>query len=164
MKEEVEAILFSSPEAVDVREIAKILRIRVEDVERAVNELIKDYESRSTALEIIRLGNKVLMRVKPKYQHLVSGERDSDKSTLRTLAIIAVNQPIELSKLAKMRGNRCYEHVKKLEELGLVKSEKKGRTKVLTTTEAFIRYFGLNVKSVDEIKDVLRKRLESLNL
>ena len=41
MKEEVEAILFSSPEAVDVREIAKILRIRVEDVERAVNELIR---------------------------------------------------------------------------------------------------------------------------
>ncbi|WP_457548889.1 SMC-Scp complex subunit ScpB [Archaeoglobus sp.] len=164
MKEEVEALLFSSPEPIDVREIAKILRARVEDVEKAVNELIKDYEGRSTALEIVKLGNKVLMRVKPKYQHLVSGERDLDKSTLRTLAIIAANQPIELSKLAKMRGNRCYEHVKKLEELGLVKSERKGRTKVLTTTEAFVKYFGLNVSSVEEIKDVLRKRLESLNL
>ncbi len=164
MKEEIEAILFSSPEPVDVRDIAKILRKKVEDVEEAVNELIKDYESRPTALEIIRLGNRVLMRVKPKYQHLVSGERDLDRSTLRTLAVIAVNQPIELSKLAKLRGNRCYEQVKKLEELGLVKSEKKGRTKVLTTTEAFVKYFGLNVSSIEEIKDVLRRRLESLNL
>ncbi len=164
MKEEIEAILFSFPEPVDVRDIAKILRKKVEDVEEAVNELIKDYESRPTALEIIRLGNRVLMRVKPKYQHLVSGERDLDRSTLRTLAVIAVNQPIELSKLAKLRGNRCYEQVKRLEELGLVKSEKKGRTKVLTTTEAFVKYFGLNVSSIEEIKDVLRRRLESLNL
>ena len=148
MKKEVEAILFSSSEPISVRDIAKILRVKVEDVEKAVDEIIAEYESRDTAIEVIRLGENVLMRVKPAYQHLVlSKERDLDRSTLRTLAIIAVNQPIELSKLVKIRGNRCYEHVK---------------TKVLTTTEGFIRYFGLKAKSVEEVKEILRSKIERL--
>lgn len=164
MKEEVEAILFSSPDPISVKTIAKKLRIRVEDVEKVIDELISDYEGRRTALEVVRLGDKVLMRIKPKYQHLVSGERDLDRPTLRTLAVIALNQPIELSKLVKIRGNRCYEHVKKLESFGLVKAEKKGRTKVLTTTDAFLSYFGLNASDAEDLKDVLRRRIESLNL
>ncbi len=163
MKKEVEAILFSSSEPISVRDIAKILRVKVEDVEKAVDEIIAEYESRDTAIEVIRLGENVLMRVKPAYQHLVlSKERDLDRSTLRTLAIIAVNQPIELSKLVKIRGNRCYEHVKRLKELGLIKAEKKGKTKVLTTTEGFIRYFGLKAKSVEEVKEILRSKIERL--
>lgn len=164
MREEVEAILFSSPDPISVKSIAKRLRVKVEDVEKAVNELISDYESRKTALEIIKLGDKVLMRVKPEYQHLVSGERDLDRSTLRTLAIIALNQPIELSKLVKIRGNRCYEHVKKLEYLGLIKAEKKGRTKILTTTDAFLRYFGLSAGSIEDVKEILRRKIGGLNL
>jgi len=159
LKEEVEAILFSSPDPVSLRFIARRLGVKVEEVERVVDELVKDYEGRETALEIVKLGDKVLMRVKPRYQHLVSGEKDLDKSTLRTLAVIALNQPVELSKLARIRGNRCYEHVKRLEGLGLIKSEKKGRTKVLTTTDAFLKYFGLNVGSVEELKEVLKRRL-----
>lgn len=157
MKEEVEAILFSSPDPVSLRFIARRLGAKVEDVERAIDDLVKEYESRETALEIVKLGDKALMRVKPRYQHLVSGEKDLDRPTLRTLAVIALNQPMELSKLVKVRGKGCYEHVKKLESLGLIKAEKKGRTKVLTTTDVFLKYFGLNVKSVDELKEVLKK-------
>lgn len=164
MKEEVEAILFSSSDPVSINYIAKKLRIKVSDVSRVIDELISEYERRRTALEIIKLGDKVLMRVKPKYQYLVSGERDLDRPTLRTLAIIALNQPIELSKLVKIRGSRCYEHVRKLENLGLIKAEKKSRTKILTTTDTFLRYFGLNVSSIDELKEILKSKVESLNL
>lgn len=160
MKKEIEAILFSSPDPLDLVTIAKILKVDVEKVKDALDELIKEYESRDTAIEILRLGERVVMRVKPPYQHLVhSKERDLDRSTLRTLALIALNQPLELSKLAKIRGNRCYEHVKRLEELGLIKSEKKGRTKILTTTDSFIKYFGLDAGSIEEVKRVLKSIL-----
>ncbi len=155
MREEVEAILFSSPDPVSLKSIAKKLGVKVEEVERVVDELVSDYRSRRTALEVVRLGDKALMRVKPEYQHLASGERDLDRPTLRTLAFIALNQPIELSKLVKVRGRRCYEHVKILEDFGLIKAEKKGKTKVLTTTDAFLSYFGL--KDVNDLKDVLTK-------
>ena len=162
MKEIIEAILFSSPEPISIRKIARIIRKKVEEVEKAVDELAKDYASRNTSLEIVKLKDKVLMRVKPEYQRFVSDffERDLDKSTLRTLALIAIKQPIELSKLVKIRGNRCYEHVKKLEELGLIKAEKSGRTKILTTTEDFAKYFGLKAKTPEEVKALLRESLD----
>ncbi|RLG37552.1 MAG: SMC-Scp complex subunit ScpB [Candidatus Alkanophagales archaeon] len=160
MKREVEAILFSSSEPVSIEEIAKKLKVNVGEVDRVVDEIVRDYESRDTAIEVVRLGDRVLMRVKLEYQYLVSGERDLDRSTLRTLGVIAMNQPIELSKLAKIRGNRCYEHVRRLEKLGLIRSEKKGRTKVLTVTEAFLRYFGLNVDDVEKVGEILRSKVE----
>jgi segregation and condensation protein B len=157
----VEAILFSSPEPISIKRIARIVRLKVKEVERLIEELISDYNSRNTSLEIIRLKENVLMRVKPQYQSYVTQfvEKDLDKPTLRTLAVIAVNQPIELSKLVKIRGSRCYDHVKKLEEMGLIKSEKSGRTKVLTTTEEFISYFGLKAKDSEEVKRILKRDL-----
>lgn len=71
------------------------------------------------------------MRVKPEFSKYVEEyiERDLPKGVLRTLAVIALRQPIKLSELAKVRGNKCYEHVKKLKELGFVNVERKGKTR-----------------------------------
>ncbi len=158
----VEAILFSATEPLSPISIARIAKMSVKEVESALKKLIEEYSSRDSAIEIVRVGNKYLMRVKPTYQKFVGRfvESELDKGCLRTLAVIAVNQPIELSKLAKIRGNRCYEHVKRLEEMGFVKAEKKGRTKVLTTTKDFAVYFGLKVDSPEEVKRALKSDLE----
>lgn len=158
----VEAILFSATEPLSTLSIARIAKTSIKEVESALQKLIEDYSSRETAIEIVKIKDKYLMRVKPAYQRFVSKfvESELDKGCLRTLAVIAVKQPIELSRLAKIRGNRCYEHVKKLEELGFIKAEKKGRTKVLTTTKDFAVYFGLNTDDPEEIKRLLKSDLE----
>jgi len=44
--------------------------------------------------------------------------------------------------------------------LGFIKAEKKGRTKVLTTTKDFAVYFGLNTDDPEEIKKLLKSDLE----
>ena len=157
----VEAILFSATEPLSSISIARIAKTSVKDVESALQKLIEEYSSRETAIEIVKIKDKYLMRVKPAYQKFVGKfvESELDKGCLRTLAIIAVRQPIELSKLAKIRGNRCYEHVKRLEGLGFIKAEKKGRTKVLTTTKDFAVYFGLNTDDPEEIKKLLKSDL-----
>ncbi len=158
----VEAILFSATEPLSSISIARIAKTSVKEVESALERLIEEYSSRETAIEIVRIKDKYLMRVKPAYQRFVGRfvESELDKGCLRTLAVIAINQPIELSKLAKIRGNRCYEHVKRLEELGFVKAEKKGRTKILTTTKDFAVYFGLDTDDPEEIKKLLKSDLE----
>ncbi len=157
----VEAILFSATDPLSPLSIARMAKISVKEVQSALNKLIEEYSSRDTAIEIVRIGDRYIMRVKPAYQKYVGRfvESELDRGCLRTLAMIAVNQPIELSKLAKMRGNRCYEHVKRLEELGLIKAEKKGRTKILTTTKDFAVYFGLNTDDPEEIKRLLKSDL-----
>jgi len=162
MKKVVEAILFTSPEALNAKRIARIANTSVEEVERAISELIEEYSSRDSAIEVIEVGGKYLMRVKPEYHAYVErfAEKDMDRGTLRTLAVIALKQPIMLSKLAKVRGNKCYEHVRKLEEMGLIKAEKKGRTRLLRTTKKFALYFGLKSNDPEEIREFLRKAVK----
>ncbi|RLI78800.1 SMC-Scp complex subunit ScpB [Archaeoglobales archaeon] len=158
VKRIVEAVLFSSTDALTPNAIAKISSIHVDDVKTALNELIEEYETRDSALEIVKIGNKYLMRVKPEYYPYVEKfvEKDLDKGSLRTLAVIAFKQPIMLSKLAKIRGNKCYEHVKKLKEMGLIRAEKKGKSSILTTTKEFAIYFGLKSDKPEDIKEFLK--------
>ena len=154
LRRKIEAILFASSDPISAKEIAKILKIDKEEVIGLVSELIKEYRDRDTAIEIVELGDKYLMRVKPEFSDVVRPltKRDLEKGVLRTLAVIAVKQPIKLSELAKIRGNKCYDHVKKLKELGFIKAEKKGRSTILTTTENFAKYFGLKNSDPEEIR------------
>lgn len=162
LKKIIEAILFSSSEPIDVKELKKLTGNDKIDILNALSDLIRDYQSRDTSIEIIRVGEKFLMRVKPNYTDYVDKLtiREFDKGTLRTLAVIAVKQPITLAKVAKIRGNKCYEHVRKLRERGLIKAEKRGRSTILTTTEEFATYFGLDSAEPEKIKEALRGYLE----
>ncbi len=162
LKKIIEAILFSSSEPVDIKELRKVTGKGKVEILNAIGELINDYESRDTSIEIIKVGEKYLMRVKPQYADYVEKYtvREFDRGTLRTLAVIASKQPITLAKLAKIRGNKCYDHVKKLQERGLVKAEKKGRSTILTTTEEFATYFGLQSSEPEKIKEALKSFFE----
>jgi|Deesub1362A_J573_1020465.scaffolds.fasta_scaffold00292_30 segregation and condensation protein B len=158
IKKIVEAVLFSSSDPVSVTKISKVTKIDAGHVQKVINLLIEEYSARESSIEIIELGSKYIMRVKPSYYPYVEKfmEKDLDRGTLRTLAVIALKQPILLSKLAKIRGNKCYGHVKKLEELGLIKGNKKGRSKLLSTTKQFSDYFGLKSNSPEDIKAFLK--------
>ncbi len=163
LKKVVEAILFSSSDPLSLSEIIKITRAKKEEVEEALKSLIEEYGERDSAIEIVKIKEKYLMRVKPIYSKFIEKfvEREFDRATLRTLAVIAIKQPITLAKLAKIRGNKCYDHVKKLKELGLIKAEKKGRSTILTTTKEFATYFGLDSNDPKKIKETLLKYYEA---
>lgn len=162
LKKIVEAILFSSSEPVKLTELSKITGRDEDEVLNAVNMLIEEYSSRDTSIEVIKVGDSYLMRIKPRYADYVEKftVREFDRGTLRTLAVIAVKQPITLAKVAKFRGNKCYDHVRKLIDRKLVKAEKKGRSTILTTTEEFASYFGLESSEPEKIKEALKKYFE----
>jgi segregation and condensation protein B len=48
----------------------------------------------------------------------------------------------------EVRGNHAYGHVKMLKEMGLVGSERSGRSSILKTTEYFADYFALSHDTV----------------
>jgi segregation and condensation protein B len=163
-KLKIEAILFSATEPLSAMQIAEMAGCNLEDAELLLKNLIEEYSERDTAIEILELGKGYIMRIKPHYYPYIKKfiEKDLDRGTLRTLAIIALKQPILLSRLAKIRGNKCYEHVKKLDGMGLIKSEKKGKTRILTTTKEFATYFGLKSGSQEEIKNFLQKAAKKI--
>lgn len=95
------------------------------------------YSSRMSGLEILDLGDRYVMQVKPEYSELMREVAPKELSApkLRTLSMIAYHQPPLLqSDLIEMRGSGAYDHIKDLIERGFVESVPCGRSRQLSTT------------------------------
>jgi len=110
--------------------------------------LMKEYENRDTALEIIEVEDeRFVLQLKaeytPKVRRLAIRPLLS-VGPLKTLSYIAYRQPVPQAQVVDVRGHHSYDHLKQLEELGLIERERAGRTKIIRTTEFFADYFGLS--------------------
>lgn len=147
LKARIEAVLFTTAQALSIVEIANILEIEeVEKVEEAMLELIMDYASREGALEIDD-ENGYILQVKEEHMDIVEKlcPVELKPAVLRTLSVIALKEPIRQSDLKELRGSTAYEHVQELLEKGLISrnKDKNGRSYNLKTTPKFAEYFKL---------------------
>ncbi|MCD6421768.1 SMC-Scp complex subunit ScpB [bacterium] len=149
----LEAALFITDKPLTIDRLRKILRVRDDSkVLEMINELKRRYENESCGIEISEIGGYKLT-VKPKFVHRVSKltrHAELSRGLLRALSIIAYNEPVKQSDLVKVLGNRVYEYVKELIELGFISAEKKSRTRILRTTRLFEEYFGEQAKIIKE--------------
>ena len=158
----VEAALFVSGRPLSVRELSKALGIRSLDyLEKLIELIAAEYAERKSAIEVVRvLGDKYVMQVKQEYSqrviHLMP-RPDLRTGELKTLALIAYLQPIEQSKIVKLRGSQAYEHIKNLLNMGLVYAEPYERTKLLGTTQKFAELYGFPENDPIIIKDAFKK-------
>ena len=146
LKHKVEAVLFTTGKFLTIDEISNLSSLQKEDVILAINQLVNDYSSRDTSLEIIQQGDKYKLNIKKEHMHITTRllkDTELDKPTQETLALIAFKQPILQSLIIKMRGNTAYEHIKSLHGLEFVTSEKSGRTRLLKITQKFYDYFDI---------------------
>ena len=58
-------------------------------------------------------------------------------------------------------GDKVYEHVGELVELGMIRRDRKGRSFELSVTEALMEYFGINADNQNELKAYLEQALTS---
>lgn len=152
----LEAALFTTNEPLTYEELKKLLKVKEEEVENFLSILREKYSNPDHGIELSEAGGYRLV-VKKEYIEQVSHltpHADLSRGLLRVLSIIAYHEPIKQSDIVKVIGNRTYEYVRRLEERGLIKSEKKSRTKVLRTTSHFEKYFNVNK---DEIRKVLER-------
>ncbi len=159
----IEAALYAAGRPLSIEQIAEIAKIdNLEYADELVRQLVREYGERSSSLEIVALpGNKYVLQLKASYSNKISNVASRgllSLGELKTLAYIALKQPIEQSKVAKIRGSHSYKHVKKLEELGFLKFERAGRTKIFQTTEMFADYFGFDHEP-RRLKQQLRWRI-----
>ena len=144
LKARIEAVLFVTGRAVDLKEIATILETDEQEVEDAMLSLIVDYSSRDGALEIDD-ENGYIIQVKDEYMDIVEKlcPIDISNAVLKTLLVIALKQPIRQSLLKDLRGSTAYDHVAELVEKGMItrKKDSNGRSYNLKTTPKFAEYF-----------------------
>ena len=147
LKARIEAVLFTTAQALSIKEIADILKEEdVDKVEEAMLELIMDYASREGALEIDD-ENGYILQVKEEHMDIVEKlcPVELKPAVLRTLSVIALKEPIRQTDLKELRGSNAYEHVQELLEKGLISrtKDKNGRSYNLKTTPKFAEYFKL---------------------
>ncbi|HOZ35929.1 MAG TPA: SMC-Scp complex subunit ScpB [archaeon] len=144
----IEAILFMSPRSIPIKKIEKSFpEIDKEVIRIILSDLKEEYEKKNTAIKIIIDGDSAEMLLKPDYAKfsVFATGKQLTKSELKTLALIALNSPVDQCKITKRRPN---DHLPTLKELGLIQVYKKGRRNVLETTKKFDILYNKKAKPV----------------
>jgi segregation and condensation protein B len=157
----IEAALYVAGRPLDINEICSVLSTRSKrKAEKLTEELIQEYASRITAVEILRLkDNRFVMQVKADFTPLVKKLVNRpllSSGPLKTLSYIAYRQPVTTKRVIEVRGQHAYGHLKLLKEIGLVAPERSGRSIVLKTTDYFADYFGLTMETASMKRDLKR--------
>jgi len=156
----LEAILFTTTDPLSIEKLSKYVRSNKEHIEEMIRVLKERYAKEGSGITMSEIGGYRLV-VKPEFLQNVSDltpHADLSRGLLRVLAIIAYHEPIKQSDIVKVIGNRTYEYVKQLEERGLIRFEKKSRTKILSTTPQFEEYFGTKKEDLKrEFKEEINK-------
>lgn len=163
----LEAALYVAGRPLDLKTLASIIKTRSKNKTRKLaRKLMECYKNRDTALEILELEDeRFVLQLKaeytPKVRKLALRPLLS-RGPLKTLSYIAYRQPVPQAHVIDVRGQHAYQHLKQLEDLGLITREKTGRTRVIRTTEFFADYFNLS-HDLKTMKKQLKGIFESLS-
>ena len=167
-KADIEAILFTLGEAIELERLAGALDVPESQLQTLMDELIEEYQDDSRGIQIIKLENSYQMGTKSSmYEYLINITHVPKKHVLtdvllETLSIIAYKQPITKLAIENIRGVKSDHAVNKLVEYNLVceigRLDAPGKPIVFGTTEEFLRNFGIN--SLDELPIINSDKIE----
>jgi segregation and condensation protein B len=148
---QIEAILYLKGQPLSIKEISEYADRDRAEVEDAILELMSDYAHRDSALEVVEMPNGYSLQLRSTYQKLLNYlvPAELGVGALRTLAAIALKNPILQTDLIELRGSTAYQQVQELVELGLVQKRREGRSYWLEVTDQFYQYF-----EIDDIKEI----------
>jgi segregation and condensation protein B len=144
----VEAILFVSGKFLSMQELIALSDLNPIIIKEILDKLDEKYEKSDSAIEIVQKNNLWKMDVRQEYSNiatkLATGSSEFTKAEQETLAIIAYKQPIKQSVIIKIRGNKAYDHIKRFDDLNLIKKKKFGHTNELSLSDEFYEYFNVS--------------------
>jgi segregation and condensation protein B len=142
---QIEAILYLKGKPLSVAEIAEYAGCDRPAAEEGLIELIEDYARRESALEVVETHTGYSLQLRSGFQDLVHRliPLELGVGALRTLAAIALHNPIAQNQLVELRGSSAYQHVQELVEQGFVRKRRQpdSRSSLLQLTEKFHQYF-----------------------
>jgi len=161
----LEAALFSATEPVTVTDLKEASGLDARTVRAALNKLMDEYNGSDRALEIAKMGPRYAMQVKKAYtqQAAMLSEMKIPREVLKTVSLIAYYQPVLQSKLNDLVGPKIYDHVRKLEALGMVRTKPRKNSVEITTTKKFIETFGIDARSRQGVKAWFEEELSKKN-
>ncbi len=148
----VEAALFMSSEPMSIGRLSKIIGVNsLGYIKGTLLELRDEYEKRG--IHLVETPDGWSFQVDRQHLHKVADltpYADIPEGQKRTLALIAYKEPVTQSDVIKIQGNKTYAYIKSLASKGLIRTERQGRTKLLSLTQEFERYFGAEKDKIKE--------------
>jgi segregation and condensation protein B len=165
----LEAILFIAERSVSLEEIKQKLMIKDDnEIEELIALLEQNLRNRNSFIEIFKSenGQTIEMRINnaiKKELDAFETKKTLSKDLMKTLAYIALEQPLKYNELKKVMGKRTKEQVDALEKEGFIKVDPSGKTFLLTTTLYFATVFNLDPNHIKEtFKEEITKRIQEL--
>lgn len=163
----IEAILYLKGKPLSIGEIADYAACDRASAEEGIIELIDEYARRDSALEVVETPKGYSLQLRSDFHELVNTliPVELGVGALRTLAAIALNEPILQSDLIDVRGSGAYQHVQELVGQGFVKKRRDSdsRSYSLQVTPKFNQYF--QVEQLPQSLSLSRKEKQlELNL
>ena len=156
----IEALVFASGEALQVKGIVEKLGCSVKEVNKCVDELKSKYNEDS-GIQLLVFNGKLQFASNPKYKQQISEvlipikEKEFTKTILECAALIAYKQPVTKPELEEIRQVSCDYAIHTLLELEMIepcgRRDAVGKPIVYRTTDNFLKRFKLN--SIDELPD-----------
>jgi len=158
LKQQLEVLLFSHNKPLSLKTLSEITGQSSSQLKKALSDLTVDYAERDSALEITFQRGGYLLSPQEEFLHLTQGVLPINIKTslLRTIALIALKEPVVQSKIIKERGSSAYEHIRHLLELGWLKREEQGLSYLLSTTSQFKKHFNLSSEARDLREQLLQ--------
>ena len=165
---QIEAILFTMGESVEISKIATALELKNSEVKKIVKGMQEKLNQADRGVKIIELDGAYQMCTKPQmYDSLIKVAKQPKRQVLtdvlmETLSIIAYKQPVTKSEIERIRGVKSDFAVNKLVEYELVQEvgrmDTPGRPLLFGTTEEFLRRFG--VETADNLPVVSQDMID----
>lgn len=164
----VETLIFVADEPLTTKMIAEVLREEKDAVLAAVEELSKEYDERTSGLQVREIAGGWQIATRTEYHEEVRQflkTRPSAKlslASLETLAVIAYKQPVTVPEILEIRGVQSASAIKTLLEKRLIVTkghkETVGRPMMYGTSRDFLIQFGLKdlseLPSIEDFEDL----------
>lgn len=153
---------------VSINRLKNLFKCENAQIREHIQNINNKYKSIDSAIEILEVGESVMMTIVPSVFGVLSiiydkkRKKKISKAMLQTLSIIAYKQPLTKAEIDDIRQSDSSYHLRALMEDGFI--EWKGRKDYLDkrqtygTTDKFLMHFGINglseLPKLRELKDL----------
>ncbi|MFH1508918.1 MAG: SMC-Scp complex subunit ScpB [bacterium] len=168
-KSQIESLLFTLTDPIDIKKLAGYAKIMVPECETALKEIAVEYEEQNRGVRILQRGRMVQMVTAADNakiaEQIVKSELSEGLSNaaLETLSIILYRGPISRAEIEAVRGVNCTFILRNLLMRGLVEHKKSVRDARMWEYEVTFEYLQhLGITKVSELPNYeeLSKREE----
>ncbi len=153
LKGTVEAILFASPQPVELDKLCAVLERRPDEIKEIIDEIKVDLQDTYIGVQLVTHGSSYRLCTKEEYADAVAAYVAKGKTpglsnaAMEVLAIVAYNQPTTKTYVSQVRGVASAEVMESLVDKDLLEPQGRldlpGRPMSYGTTDKFLTVFGL---------------------